>query len=90
MTSRWEQLRIVVHELSLARSQPDVVGTTAITPSIYAPAGAMVLQIAKEELPDAVTVSAASTPPSCTSRCLSEAPWIDVIVRGEGEEITSN
>jgi anaerobic magnesium-protoporphyrin IX monomethyl ester cyclase len=31
--------------------------------------------------------SAASTPPSCTSRCCREAPWIDVIVRGEGEEI---
>ncbi len=30
---------------------------------------------------------AGSTRPSCTSRCCREAPWIDVIVRGEGEEI---
>jgi anaerobic magnesium-protoporphyrin IX monomethyl ester cyclase len=53
--------------VKLAELQPDVVGTTAITPSIYV--AERVLQIAKEVVPDAVTSSAASTPPSCTSRC---------------------
>jgi hypothetical protein len=60
MTSRG-QLRV-----KLAEMQPDVVGTTAITPSIY---------VAEETLAGRqggaarrVTSSAASTPPSCTSR----------------------
>ena len=30
---------------------------------------------------------AASMPPSCIRQVLTEAPWVDVIVRGEGEEI---
>ena len=30
---------------------------------------------------------AGSTRPSCTSRCCPRRPWVDVIVRGEGEEI---
>jgi anaerobic magnesium-protoporphyrin IX monomethyl ester cyclase len=52
--------------VKLAELQPDVVGTTSITPSIYV--AEETLAIAKEVLPDAVTCSAASTPPSCTSR----------------------
>jgi anaerobic magnesium-protoporphyrin IX monomethyl ester cyclase len=43
-----EDLRAKMIEL-----QPDVVGTTAITPSIYK--AEAVLKIASEELPDAVT-----------------------------------
>jgi anaerobic magnesium-protoporphyrin IX monomethyl ester cyclase len=40
--------------VKLAEMQPDVVGTTAITPSIYK--AERTLQIAKEVVPDAVRV----------------------------------
>ena len=65
--------------------QPDVVGTTAITPSIYV--AERVLEIATEELPHAVTVLGGIHATFMYKQVLTEAPWIDVIVRGEGEEI---
>ena len=78
-----EDLRAKMVEL-----QPDVVGTTAITPSIYK--AEEVLKIASEELPDAVTVLGGIHATFMYKQVLSEAPWIDVIVRGEGEEIFLN
>ena len=69
----------------LAELQPDVVGTTAITPSIYV--AEEVLRIAKDVAPDAVTVLGGIHGTFMFRQVLSEAPWIDVIVRGEGEEI---
>jgi anaerobic magnesium-protoporphyrin IX monomethyl ester cyclase len=47
--------------------KPDIIGATAITPSIYK--AERVLQIAKECCPTRSRCWAASTPPSCTSRC---------------------
>jgi anaerobic magnesium-protoporphyrin IX monomethyl ester cyclase len=78
-----EDLRAKMVEL-----QPDVVGTTAITPSIYK--AEAVLKIASEELPEAVTVLGGIHATFMYKQVLSEAPWIDVIVRGEGEEIFLN
>lgn len=78
-----EDLRAKMVEL-----QPDVVGTTAITPSIYK--AEAVLKIASEELPEAVTVLGGIHATFMYQQVLSEAPWIDVIVRGEGEEIFLN
>lgn len=75
-----DDLRMRLREL-----QPDVVGTTAITPSIYVAEN--VLKIAKEEVPDAVRVLGGIHATFMYKQVLSEAPWIDVIVRGEGEEI---
>jgi anaerobic magnesium-protoporphyrin IX monomethyl ester cyclase len=69
----------------LKQLQPDVVGTTAITPSIYKAED--VLKIASEEVPDAVRVLGGIHATFMYKQVLSEAPWIDVIVRGEGEEI---
>ncbi|XBQ16965.1 MAG: magnesium-protoporphyrin IX monomethyl ester anaerobic oxidative cyclase [Oceanicaulis sp.] len=68
--------------------QPDVVGTTAITPSIYT--AERVLEIAKETVPGAVRVLGGIHGTFMFKQVLSEAPWIDVIVRGEGEEIFLN
>ncbi|MGB3626670.1 MAG: magnesium-protoporphyrin IX monomethyl ester anaerobic oxidative cyclase [Henriciella sp.] len=68
--------------------QPDVVGATAITPSIYK--AEEVLKIASEELPDAVTVLGGVHATFMYQQVLTEAPWIDVIARGEGEEIFVN
>ena len=78
-----EDLRAKLIEL-----QPDVVGTTAITPAIYV--AETVLQIAREAVPSAVTVLGGIHGTFMYKQVLSEAPWIDVIVRGEGEEIFLN
>jgi anaerobic magnesium-protoporphyrin IX monomethyl ester cyclase len=68
--------------------KPDVVGCTSITPSIYK--AERVLQIAKEVHPDAVTVLGGIHATFMYQQVLTEAPWIDAIVRGEGEEILIN
>ncbi|HSF64121.1 MAG TPA: magnesium-protoporphyrin IX monomethyl ester anaerobic oxidative cyclase [Paracoccaceae bacterium] len=68
--------------------KPDVVGTTAITPAIYE--AEEVLRIASEACPDAVRVLGGIHGTFMFRQVLSEAPWIDVIVRGEGEEIMTN
>jgi anaerobic magnesium-protoporphyrin IX monomethyl ester cyclase len=70
---------------ALMRLKPDVVGATAITPSIYKAERA--LEIAKEVDPKVVTVLGGVHATFMYSQVLSEAPQIDVIVRGEGEEI---
>ncbi len=75
-----EDLRTRLKEL-----QPDVVGCTAITPSIYV--AEQVLKLAKEACPKAVRVLGGIHATFMYKQVLSEAPWIDVIVRGEGEEI---
>jgi len=69
----------------LATEPADVIGATSITPSIYKAERA--LQIAKEVQPNAVTVLGGIHATFMYQQVLSEAPWIDVIVRGEGEEI---
>lgn len=69
----------------LAKLQPDVVGTTAITPAIYE--AEAVLKIAQEVAPKALRVLGGIHGTFMFRQVLSEAPWIDVIVRGEGEEI---
>jgi anaerobic magnesium-protoporphyrin IX monomethyl ester cyclase len=69
----------------LAALRPDVVGVTAITPSIYA--AEKVLEIAREVAPQAVRVLGGVHATFMYKQVLSEAPDVDVIVRGEGEEI---
>lgn len=64
---------------------PDVVGTTAITPAIYE--AEAVLKIAQEVAPRALRVLGGIHATFMYRQVLSEAPWVDVIVRGEGEEI---
>jgi anaerobic magnesium-protoporphyrin IX monomethyl ester cyclase len=69
----------------IAALKPDVVGVTAITPSIYK--AEEVLRLAQLHCPDAVRVMGGVHATFMYKQVLSEAPWIDVIVRGEGEEI---
>nr|MBV6628704.1 magnesium-protoporphyrin IX monomethyl ester anaerobic oxidative cyclase [Oceanococcus sp. HetDA_MAG_MS8] len=78
-----EDLRSKLLEL-----QPDVVGTTAITPSIYV--AEETLQVAQEAVPQAVRILGGIHATFMYKQVLSEAPWVDVIVRGEGEEIIVN
>ncbi|MEL6206823.1 MAG: magnesium-protoporphyrin IX monomethyl ester anaerobic oxidative cyclase [Pseudomonadota bacterium] len=69
----------------IAKIAPDAIGVTSITPSIYA--AERVLEIAAEVVPDAVRVLGGVHATFMYKQVLSEAPWVDVIVRGEGEEI---
>lgn len=65
--------------------KPDIVMATAITPMIYQ--AQRTLEIAHREVPSAVTILGGIHPTFMYGQVLSEAPWIDYIVRGEGEEI---
>lgn len=69
----------------IRRISPDVIGVTSITPSIYA--AERILEIARDEHPHAVRVLGGVHATFMYKQVLSEAPWVDVIVRGEGEEI---
>ncbi len=69
----------------MAAIAPDVVGTTAITPAIYV--AEQILKIASEVVPGALRVLGGIHATFMYRQVLSEAPWVDVIVRGEGEEI---
>ncbi len=68
--------------------QPDVVGCTAITPAIYK--AERLLQVAKEVNPAIVTVLGGIHGTFMYPQVLKEAPWIDAIVRGEGEQVFLN
>ncbi|MEM9303170.1 MAG: magnesium-protoporphyrin IX monomethyl ester anaerobic oxidative cyclase [Pseudomonadota bacterium] len=73
---------------AIAREKPDIVGTTAITPQIYKAQN--ILKIARELHPDALTVLGGVHGTFMYRQVLREAPWIDVIARGEGENIMVN
>ncbi|MDZ7591098.1 MAG: magnesium-protoporphyrin IX monomethyl ester anaerobic oxidative cyclase [Rubrivivax sp.] len=78
-----EQVRARIEEL-----KPDVVGCTAITPAIYKAEG--LLQIAKQVNPAIVTVLGGIHGTFMYPQVLKEAPWIDAVVRGEGEQVFLN
>ncbi|MCU0657029.1 MAG: magnesium-protoporphyrin IX monomethyl ester anaerobic oxidative cyclase [Polyangiaceae bacterium] len=72
----------------IAEIRPDIVGSTAITPSIYK--AERLLQIAKEVNPEIVTVLGGIHGTFMYPQVLKEAPWIDAVVRGEGEQVFLN
>jgi anaerobic magnesium-protoporphyrin IX monomethyl ester cyclase len=72
----------------IREARPDIVGVTSITPSIYT--AERVLEIAREVHPEALRVLGGVHATFMYKQVLSEAPWVDVIVRGEGEEIFRN
>lgn len=69
----------------IAAIAPDAIGVTAITASIYRAED--VLKIASEVVPQAVRILGGVHATFLYKQVLSEAPWVDVIVRGEGEEV---
>ncbi|MEM9694865.1 MAG: cobalamin-dependent protein, partial [Myxococcota bacterium] len=79
-----EALRVAL----LAIGSADIVGCTSITPSIYKAQDS--LAIAREVFPDAVTLLGGVHATFMFRQVLNEAPHIDAIVRGEGEEIMVN
>jgi anaerobic magnesium-protoporphyrin IX monomethyl ester cyclase len=78
-----DQVRSRIQEI-----KPDIVGATAITPAIYK--AQRLLQVAKEVNPEIVTVLGGIHGTFMFSQVLQEAPWIDAIVRGEGEQVFLN
>ena len=68
--------------------QPDVVLATAITPMIYKSQNT--LKIVKQICPNAKAIMGGIHPTYMYREVLNEAPWVDYIIRGEGEEITVN
>jgi anaerobic magnesium-protoporphyrin IX monomethyl ester cyclase len=68
--------------------QPDVVLATAITPMIYKSQNT--LRLVKEICPNAKAIMGGVHPTYMYREVLHEAPWVDYIIRGEGEEITVN
>jgi len=64
---------------------PDVVMATAITPMIFQ--AQKTLEIARASNPNAITILGGIHPTFMYRQVFDEAPWIDYIVRGEGEEI---
>ena len=72
----------------IAEHQPDIVMATAITPMIYKSQDT--LRIAKSVCPDATTIMGGIHPTYMYREVLAEAPWVDYIIRGEGEEISVN
>ena len=83
-----EHLDDEVLRTRLEALQPDVVGCTAITPAIYT--AERVLQMAKALRPQVVTVLGGIHGTFMYPQVLAEAPWIDAVVRGEGEQVFLN
>lgn len=67
----------------LKQFDPDVVGVTATTPYIYE--ALLIVKIAKENNPNCMTVLGGPDPTFRAKEILKESPYVDVIVRGEGE-----
>jgi len=72
----------------IVKAQPDIVMVTSITPMIYKAQNT--LKIAREARPQAKTILGGIHPTFMYGQVFNEAPWIDYIVRGEGEEIIVN
>ncbi len=71
-----------------ASPTPDVIGCTSITPSIYKAESTIAL--ARKVFPKAVTVLGGIHATFMYKQVLRETPDLDVIVRGEGEEVLVN
>ncbi len=86
MTDRLEDPELAERLSKIER--PDLIGCTCITPSIYKAQDT--LKLARRLHPEAVTVLGGTHATFMFEQVLNEAPHIDFIVRGEGEEILVN
>ena len=69
---------------AIERSQPDIVGATAMTPFLYEALRAM--ETAKAVGPDIITVLGGPHATFTPKETLDQNPEIDIIARGEGEQ----
>ncbi|MEE8470291.1 MAG: cobalamin-dependent protein, partial [Dehalococcoidia bacterium] len=63
--------------------QPEIIGTTSVTMSY--PAASDILKCCKSVDNNITTVIGGPHATFCPVETLNEAPWIDIVVRGEGE-----
>jgi radical SAM superfamily enzyme YgiQ (UPF0313 family) len=67
----------------MAEFRPEVVGATAVTMNY--PISSNILRLCKRFDENVVTVIGGPHVTFCAEQTLREAPWIDIVVRGEGE-----
>jgi anaerobic magnesium-protoporphyrin IX monomethyl ester cyclase len=67
----------------VAEYRPEVVGVTAVTMNY--PTSSRILRLCKESDENVITVMGGPHVTFCAEQTLSEAPWIDIVVRGQGE-----
>ena len=67
----------------LAEFRPEVVGATAVTMNY--PLASKILRLCKSFDENVITVIGGPHVTFCAEQTLMEAPWIDIVVRGEGE-----
>ena len=75
-------------EAILRTERPDAVLATAITPAIYT--AQETLALVKRVHPKATTILGGIHGTFMYTQVLREAPWIDYVVRGEGEEVITH
>jgi anaerobic magnesium-protoporphyrin IX monomethyl ester cyclase len=67
----------------LEEYQPDIVGVTSVT--LNYPIASEILKYTKSEDKDIITIIGGPHVTFAPVETLTEAPWIDIVVRGEGE-----
>jgi len=67
----------------MAEFRPEVVGVTAVTMNY--PISSNILRLCKRFDENAITVIGGPHVTFCAEQTLREAPWIDIVARGEGE-----
>ena len=82
LVSKYSREKIV---RKLKEYKPDIVGTTAVTMNY--PVALDILQHCKSMDEDIITVIGGSHVTFSAVETLGEAPWVDVVVRREGEEV---
>jgi len=67
----------------MAEFRPEVVGITAVTMNY--PTSSNILKVCKGSDENVITVIGGPHVTFCAEQTLREAPWIDIVVRGQGE-----
>jgi len=71
-------------EAKLKEYQPDIVGTTSVTMNY--PIASDILRFCKNTDKDIITIIGGSHVTFCPEDTLTEAPWIDIVIMGEGDQ----
>jgi anaerobic magnesium-protoporphyrin IX monomethyl ester cyclase len=80
LVSRYSEEKLRHH---LAEFRPEVVGATAVTMNY--PVASQILRLCKDFDANVITVAGGPHVTFRAEQTLREAPWIDLVVRGEGE-----
>jgi anaerobic magnesium-protoporphyrin IX monomethyl ester cyclase len=83
LVSQYSEEKLYRH---MAEFRPEVVGMTAVTMNY--PTSSNILRLCKRFDERVITVIGGPHVTFCAEQTLREAPWIDIVVRGEGEYTT--